>query len=160
MTPRTVVKAANQDMTIIEFYERNTELPFSRIPIFENTKDHITGFVLKDVILESLVLKKGDLTLKEIARPIAVVKEDEHIQAVFNQLLSQKEHIALVIGQFGGMAGIITFEDVIETLLGLEIVDEFDDIEDMQHLARQNWEKRAKRLGLIKGDDEKKETET
>ncbi|MEL7221424.1 MAG: CNNM domain-containing protein [Bacteroidota bacterium] len=149
MTPRTVVKAANQELTISEFYHANSKLPFSRIPVFEGSKDQITGFVLKDEILENLVLNKGSLLLKEIARPITVVKDDMDIKAVFNKLLSSKEHIALVVGQFGGMAGIITFEDVIETLLGLEITDELDNTVDMQNLARQNWEKRAKRLGLI-----------
>jgi CBS domain containing-hemolysin-like protein len=157
MTPRTVVKAANQEMTIKAFYEANSELPFSRIPIYENTVDHITGFVLKDVVLESLILNQGDMKLSDIARPISIVKEDEHIQSVFNQMLSEKEHIALVVGKFGGMAGIVTFEDVIETLLGLEIVDEYDNTVDMQHLARQNWEKRAKQLGLIKADRDNKE---
>jgi CBS domain containing-hemolysin-like protein len=149
LTPRTVVKAANQEMTIQEFYTANPELPFSRIPIFEGSKDHITGYVLKDVILDRLVKKDGETKLKDISRAITVVKEDQTIQSVFNHLLSTKEQIALVIGQFGGMAGIITFEDVIETLLGLEIVDELDNTEDMQHLARQNWEKRAHDLGIL-----------
>lgn len=154
LTPRTVVKAANQEMTIQEFYAANPELPFSRIPLFEGSKDHITGYVLKDVILDRLIKKQGDSKLEEIARPITVVTEDQTIQSVFNHLLSEKEQIALVIGQFGGMAGIITFEDVIETLLGLEIVDELDSTEDMQILARQNWQKRAKNMGII--NDEKK----
>lgn len=160
LTPRTVVKAANQERTIEEFYLANPDLPFSRIPIFDGSKDHITGYVLKDVILERLVKKEGETRLKDISRPITIVKEDQTIQDVFNHLLSTKEQIALVIGQFGGMAGIITFEDVIETLLGLEIVDELDSTEDMQHLARQNWEKRAHGLGIIeeakKSEDEKK----
>lgn len=159
LTPRTVVKASNQDKTIEEFYNANPGLPFSRIPIFEGSKDHITGYVLKDVVLDKLVKKEGDTKLKDISRPITVVKEDQTIHSVFNHLLSTKEQIALVIGQFGGMAGIITFEDVIETLLGLEIVDELDNTEDMQHLARQNWEKRAHDLGVLnaKRSDENKQ---
>ncbi len=160
LTPRTVVKAANQERTIQEFYNSNPELPFSRIPIFEDSKDHITGYVLKDVLLDRLVKQEGETKLKDISRPITVVKEDQTIQSVFNHLLSTKEQIALVVGQFGGMAGIVTFEDVIETLLGLEIVDEFDSTEDMQHLARQNWEKRVQNLGAAeasaKSEDDKK----
>jgi CBS domain containing-hemolysin-like protein len=154
MTPRTVVKAANQALTVQEFYERNRELPFSRIPIFQDSKDHITGFILKDVVLESLVHQRNDLLLQEIGRPITIVQEAQSIQDVLNTLLGKREQIALVVDQFGGMAGIVTLEDVFETLLGLEIVDELDSVEDMQILARQNWEKRAKKLGLIKDSGE------
>ena len=149
MTPRTVVRGANESTTIQDFYNQNKELPFSRIPVFQGNKDHVTGFVLKDVVLEHLVKGKGDILLKDITRPIAIVKESQNIQEVFNNLLSRSEHIALVVDEYGGMAGIVTVEDVIETLIGLEIVDEFDSIHDMQKLARENWEKRAKRLGLI-----------
>ncbi|MCB0639403.1 MAG: HlyC/CorC family transporter [Lewinella sp.] len=149
MTPRTVVKAANQALTVQEFYDRNRELPFSRIPIFQDSKDHITGFILKDVVLEQLVHQQGDTLLSDIGRSITIVEEDQSIQDVLNTLLGKREQIALVVDTFGGMAGIVTLEDVFETLLGLEIVDELDSVEDMQILARQNWEKRAKKLGLI-----------
>lgn len=153
MTPRTVVKAANEDISISTFYEQNPKLSFSRIPIFDGSKDNITGFVLKDVILENLVKQQGDLPLKQVARPITIVKEGQSIQTTFDSLMATKEHIALVVDQFGGMAGIVTVEDVIETLLGLEIVDELDSTEDMQNLARRNWEKRAKELGLLEEDE-------
>ena len=152
MTPRTVVRAANQERTISDFYENSSDLPFSRIPVFDTAKDHITGYILKDVLLEKLVKQEGQDLLKSIVRPITVVGEDQDIQSVFNHLLSKREQIALVIDQFGGMAGIVTFEDVIETLLGLEIVDELYSTEDMQYLAHQNWKKRAKALGLIQED--------
>ena len=154
MTPRTVVKAAPESMSIQEFYEANHTLPFSRIPVYHDAKDNITGFVLKDVVLEKLVLGEGDLQLKNIARSITVVNDNQSIQEVFNHLLSEKEHIALVVDEFGGMAGIVTTEDVIETLLGLEIVDESDDTIDMQILARQNWEQRARRLGILEEEEE------
>jgi CBS domain containing-hemolysin-like protein len=149
MTPRTVVKAARETDTIAQFYEKNPKLPFSRIPIYDTSKDNITGFVLKDIILENLVKNEGNLTLKSVARPITVVKESQNIQSTFNHLMANREQIALVIDKFGGMAGIVTVEDVIETLLGLEIVDELDNIDDMQKLARMNWEKRARDLGLL-----------
>lgn len=155
LTPRTVVKAANQDMTISAFHAANPNLVFSRIPVYEGSIDNITGYVLKDLLLDSIIKQQGDKQLKEIARPITVVKDDQTIQSVFNHFLRTKEQIALVIGQFGGMTGIITFEDVIETLLGLEIVDELDNTEDMQALARQKWERRAREMGLL--DDKKDE---
>lgn len=149
MTPRTVVRSAKESKTIQEFYDENQTLPFSRIPVFESSKDNVTGFVLKDVVLDHLVKGKGNMTLSEIKRPISIVKRDQDIQSVFNQLLSKREHIALVVDEYGGTAGIVTLEDVIETMIGLEIVDELDNTGDMQKLARQNWEKRAKKLGLI-----------
>lgn len=150
MTPRTVVVAADENLTIVDFYDKNPSLSVSRIPIYSDKIDHITGYVLKDVILECLIKNKGKQKLKDIARKITVVTEDQDIQSVFNLLLSTREHIALVSDKYGGMAGIVTIEDVIETLLGLEIVDELDDTVDMQALARKKWEERAKEAGLLK----------
>ena len=153
MTPRTVVKAADQERSIARFYEANQRLQFSRIPVYMDTKDHINGFVLKDEILSAMIHSKGSQPLKDIIREIMIVNEQMALPDLFNRLIEKREHIALVVDEFGGMAGIITMEDVIETLLGLEIVDEQDNIEDMQSLARKNWEKRAKLLGLIEGDE-------
>lgn len=149
MTPRTVVTAAPEDISIGDFYEENEKLRFSRIPVFENSKDNITGFVMKDDILKSIIDKKADHELKTIRRDISVVTENTHIQKVFDKLMESKEQIALVVDEFGGMSGILSMEDVIETLLGMEIVDEFDNVEDLQMLARKNWEKRAKNLGIV-----------
>jgi CBS domain containing-hemolysin-like protein len=149
MTPRTVVKVANQEMTIQEFYERNQNLQFSRIPIYAESKDHINGFVLKDEILSNIIKDNGQAPLKDIIRDISIVNEQMPLPDLFNRMMEKREHIALVVDEFGGMAGILTMEDVIETLLGIEIVDEQDNIEDMQMLARRNWEKRAEVLGLL-----------
>lgn len=149
MTPRTVVKAANQERSIQEFYDKNENLQFSRIPVYAESKDHINGFVLKDEILSSMIKNKGAAPLSDIMREILIINEQIPLPDLFNQLMEKREHIALVVDEFGGMAGIVTMEDVIETLLGIEIVDEQDNIEDMQLLARKNWEKRAKVLGLL-----------
>lgn len=153
MTPRTVVEAADENLTIADFYEQNPSLPFSRILLFNNSIDNITGYVLKDIYLEKIIKKEGDTPLKNIVRKITVVNEEDDIQSVFNLLLGSKEHIALVADKFGGMAGVITVEDIIETLLGLEIVDETDSTVDMQALARENWKKRARALGVIEDED-------
>lgn len=150
MTPRTVVKAAPEQMTLQEFHEANPVLRFSRIPIYnEDSKDRFTGFFLKDELLASLLEDKGDEPLSILRRDIMVVTEQFPITDLYDRLLKKREHIALVVDEFGGMAGIVTMEDVIETLLGLEIVDEFDSAEDMQSLARENWKKRASALGLV-----------
>ncbi len=154
MTPRTVVKVASEATTVRVFYEENRNLRFSRIPIFRDSKDHINGFVLKDEILSNLVNGQDDVQLKDIRREIMIVNEQFPLPELFNKLMERREHIALVVDEFGGMAGIVTMEDVIETLLGMEIVDELDNIEDMQLLARKNWERRARSLGLLEEAEE------
>lgn len=149
MTPRTVVVAADQTTTIREFYEKNKNLRFSRVPLFQGSKDHITGYFLKDQLLASLIENKDNELLSSIKRELIVVNDKFPIPDLFNRFMEKREHIALVVGDFGGMAGIVSLEDVIETLLGLEIVDEIDGTDDMQKLAREQWEKRAKSMGII-----------
>lgn len=154
MTPRTVVKAGSEEMTLREFYDANPKLQFSRIPTYhEGSKDRVTGFFLKDDLLAGILEGKGDEFLSILRRDIMVVNEQFSITDLYNRFLEKREHIALVVDEFGGMAGIVSMEDVIETLLGLEIVDEFDSTEDMQSLARKNWKKRAKSLGLIEEEN-------
>ena len=155
MTPRTVVIAAAEESTLQAFHEKYPALQFSRIPTYhEGSKDRVTGYFLKDSLLTHLLDGKGDETLSNLRRDIMVVNEAFPITELYNRFLEKREHIALVVDEFGGMAGIVTMEDVIETLLGLEIVDEFDNAVDMQKLARENWNKRAKRLGLIEEQSE------
>lgn len=150
MTPRTVVKTATECTTLKEFYDEHQELRFSRIPICqEENKDKVTGYFLKDVMLEELLDQNTSKKVTAIKREIQVVNEELPLPKVFEQLMSNKEHIALVVDEFGGMSGIVTIEDVIETLLGLEIVDESDNTADMRKLAREKWEQRAKNLGVI-----------
>ncbi|MCG8428748.1 MAG: hemolysin family protein [Chromatiales bacterium] len=150
MTPRTVVKTAPEKMTIKAYFEAHKELRFSRIPLYqEESHDHITGYILKDELLANLIKDDGNRPISTIKRDIIVIHETFPIPELFNRFLKKREHIALVVDDFGGMSGIVTMEDVIETLLGMEIVDELDHTEDMQALARKNWEKRAKHLGLI-----------
>ncbi len=155
LTPRTVVLAAPKSQPIEEFHLQNRDLKFSRIPVFEgDSKDEIEGYVLRHEIYAALVEKRGADALESIQRPIIVVPEKIALPDLFSRLLEEREHIALVVDEFGGVSGIVTMEDVIETLIGLEIVDESDQTEDMQLLARQNWEKRAANLGLQEDEDE------
>jgi len=154
MTPRTVMKIASEDMKIQDFYDENSNLKFSRIPLFEDTSDDIKGYFLKDQLLESIINGKGSNTLKTINREILITKRNAPIKPLFDNLIEKHEHIALVVDEFGSVSGIVTQEDIIETLLGLEIVDESDGHDDLQALARKMWEIRAKRHGII--DDDKK----
>jgi CBS domain containing-hemolysin-like protein len=152
MTPRTVVVAAEGRQTVGEFYAAHKSVRLSRIPLFDGSIDTITGFMIRSDILRRMVEGQDDIPLKELQRPILVVNHDQPLPEVFNTLIEKRAHIAVVIDKYGGTAGILTMEDVVETLLGLEIVDEFDRTADMQQLARQNWEVRARNLGLIEED--------
>ena len=149
MTPRTVVVAAQQDMTLSDFHEQHPTLKFSRIPMYTDSKDHVTGYFLRDDLLAALVADKGNEPLASLSRELSVVQEQFPIPQLFTHFTNEHSHIAMVIDEFGGMAGLVTMEDVIETLLGMEIVDEVDGEADMQVLARRQWERRAEKLGLI-----------
>lgn len=150
MTPQVVMVAEEEDTSIEQFYKSHEDIPFSRIPVYANEINQITGFVLKDEIMEMIIEKKGGQPMKEISRPIPMVQEDAPIFRLFSKLIETKAHIAIAVDEYGMVSGLVTMEDIFETLIGIEIVDEMDSVEDMQVLARQNWETRAKKLGLIK----------
>ncbi len=150
MTPRTVVIKVEETKSIAEFYKANKNLRVSRIPVYEKDhQDHIQGFILKNELLEKMLADEGDQPVSSIQRPISMIKEAYPIPDLFNDFLEKREHIAVVVDEFGGMAGIVTMEDVIETMLGREIIDEMDNTEDMRELARKRWKKRATDIGLI-----------
>ena len=149
MTPRTVVVAAEQTMTVRELHEQSPRLRFSRIPVHEGSLDHVTGYVLRHEVLARLVDGENETTLDALRREIIAVKEDFPVPQLFEQFTAKHEQIALVVDEFGGMGGLVSMEDVIETLLGMEIVDESDGSVDMQVLARRKWEERAARVGLL-----------
>jgi CBS domain containing-hemolysin-like protein len=152
MTPRTMMVAADENQTIGAFNEANPSIRVSRIPVFDGNIDRVTGFVIRADILARLVANQDGLLLKDLKRPIVMVNADDLLPDIFNALIENRAHIALVVNPYGGTSGVLTMEDVVETLLGLEIVDEFDRTEDLQQLARKNWEARAKALGLIAAD--------
>lgn len=154
MTPRVVMKNANEDMHIDNFYKSNKNLRFSRIPVFEVSNDHITGYVLKDEVLEQIIDGKGSTPLKEIRRNIIMVNSKDSLDELFQRLTRESEHIAIVVDDYGSVVGLVTMEDVVETLLGTEIVDEFDNIEDMQQFARSRWKERARLRGLFPDENE------
>jgi magnesium and cobalt exporter, CNNM family len=151
MTPRTVMKIASEKMKIQAFYDENPNLKFSRIPIYGNNTDEISGYFLKDNLLEAIIKGNGGKTLKSIQRELMFTTRNIPIPELFEILIAKREHIALVVDEYGSVSGLVTQEDVIETLLGLEIMDESDNVADLQLLARKSWETRAKRLGIIEG---------
>ena len=149
MTPRAVMKIAKESTSVKEFFENNPKLRFSRIPIYGESVDIITGYVLKDNVLESIINENGDIPLSEIKRDLLVTKRNTPIPQLFETLIAKREHVALVVDEYGSVSGLVSMEDVIETLLGLEIMDESDNVEDLQLLARKKWEDRAKKTGII-----------
>jgi CBS domain containing-hemolysin-like protein len=153
MTPRTVVYGLSENTTANAYYKAYSENMFSRIPIFRDSLDNIDGFVLKDELLAAILEGQGDQPIKEFIRPIVTVYKNLPIPQLYSKFIRRKEHIAQVVDEYGGTAGIVTLEDVIETILGLEIIDETDNAEDLQKLARQNWEIRARKMGLHIPDD-------
>ena len=149
MTPRTVIFQMPEHRTIGDVVEEHDEFRFSRIPVYDGDPDDITGYVLKDEMLLRAAQEEFDVSLSEISRDILVVHETLALPDLLERLLDRLEHIALVVDEYGGVAGVVTMEDVVETLLGLEIVDEADSVEDMQALARKQWFKRARELGMV-----------
>jgi CBS domain containing-hemolysin-like protein len=148
MTPRTVVFALRADMTVNEVMGAHPEMAFSRIPIYGENRDDITGFVLSSDILLAQARDQHDARLHSLKRDIRRVLDKTSLSRLFEILLGEQEHILLVVDEYGGLQGIVSLEDLVETLLGLEIVDEADRATDMQALARAKWEKRAQKLGL------------
>ena len=137
MTPRTVVSAFDMEKTIKEVLDDNTILRFSRIPVYEETIDNVRGLVIRSEILMAASRDEWTLTLKDIMKPILKLEQDATIEQALDVFLTNKQQFALVRDEFGGTSGILTMEDVMETLLGKEIVDELDEVEDMRELARE-----------------------
>ncbi len=148
MTPRTVIMALQQDTTVMEAIDNVSQMSFSRLPIYKKDLDSISGFVLKTDLLLCKAQNQDHVKLESLKREILIVVENLSVSALLEILLDRRQHIAVVAGEYGETKGIVTLEDAVETLLGLEIVDEMDRVEDMQALARQQWKTRAGALGL------------
>lgn len=149
MTPRTVVVTANENMTLKEFLKNKEFLHFSRIPIFNDNRDNITGYVFRQFVFEKLAEDQFNLKLKDIKRDILRFPENKTLLDAWEEMLQRKEHISLVVDEYGGMDGITTLEDIIESLLGFEIVDEKDKVEDMQQFALKRWKERQKKYEIL-----------
>ena len=146
-TPRTVMFAFQEEKTIREFLDQNSQEPFSRIIVFKENLDQVTGFVHKNDIFTYLMKDLAETPLKTIKRSILVFPIFTTISEVLESLLKEKQHIALVVDEFGTL-GLVTIEDIFETLLGIEIIDETDNTTNMQSLAKELWRQRMQRLGL------------
>ncbi len=146
MTPRTVLATAQESMKISEFFKTKEFYSFSRIPIYKDSIDEITGYILKYELMEKLIDKQVNMTMKDIRRDIVVCYESLPVSRLYNLLLEKNEHIALVLNEFGSTEGIVTMEDIVETFLGMEIIDERDQNIDLQKLAKEKWRIRSQAL--------------
>jgi len=153
MTPRPVMFTLPADMTVGEVMKEYPAIKFSRIPIYNTNREDIHSFVLKNDIMVEDSRECSDTKLSSLARNILMVLEVANLMVIFEQFLNQREHIAMVVDEYGGLEGIVTMEDIVETLLGIEIVDETDVTIDMQAMARRQWTKRARALGLISPEE-------
>ncbi len=142
MTPRSVVMVLPLEMTVEEIIETHKPIRYSRIPVFKGNMDNIEGVVHRYQILEASSNDQDKLTLRELITGLHSVPEDISVSACLDQLIHRNDHIFLVVDKYGSTSGIVTLEDAIETLLGVEIVDEFDSVTDLRAYALEQWKKR------------------
>ena len=150
MTPRVVAHIAPERMTLKTFYRDKRYLHHSRIPVYADNDEYITGYILRMEALQLMAEDKHDVTLGEIKREIPSFNEETPLDQIWDEMLRKDEQISVIIDDYGCFQGILTLEDVIETLLGSEIVDEYDTVRDMQQLALEKWKKRREAAGKTK----------
>ncbi len=162
MTPRTVMFALPADKTVDDVVPRasvggkhaddtmrTATMVFSRIPVYRDSPDDVAGYVLKDELYLAAARGMGEVPVGDLVRELLVVPDTLPVHELFERLLNEREHIALVVDEYGGVDGVVSMEDVLETLLGLEIVDEVDTTADMREMARRKWHERRARLGSV-----------
>ena len=152
MTPRVVAKIAPENMTLRAYYDNDEYDHFSRIPLYKpEAPEYITGYVLRNDALEELTEDHFRKTLGGIKRALPAFDQDMTLGVIFDSMLKQKSQIAQIIDEYGMFVGILTLEDIIETIFGLEIIDENDTVIDMQQYARERWEQRQKKYRKVEG---------
>ncbi len=143
MTPRSVIVMVEENQNMNEIYQELKPMVFSRIPVYHEQPDNITGVILKDNILEKMAQDEHLVKAVEIKRDILFVDDNFTVAKLMDTLILNRQHLAVVTDSFGSVVGLVTMEDLFETLLGLEIMDESDKVEDLQKLAIEKWKKRT-----------------
>jgi CBS domain containing-hemolysin-like protein len=146
MTPRSVMFALESDMTVEEVGQKYKPIRYSRIPVYKNSLDYIIGMTHRYKILEALMHDQDKKTIGEITIPIQTVSEKMSVSQVIDFFIKQKEHISLAVDEYGVITGLVSLEDAVETLLGVEIVDEFDSVTDLRQYALEQWQARKTQL--------------
>lgn len=160
MTPRVVAATAEEKMTLKDYYDSDAYDHFSRIPVYAESQEFITGYVLRDDALEELTEDHFEMTLGEIKRSLLYFNEETSVGDIFDRMLQEKSQIGVVIDEYGCFQGVLTFEDVIETIFGFEIIDEMDVVTDMQQYARERWQQRQKKYRTISPKESKLKKQT
>jgi CBS domain containing-hemolysin-like protein len=143
MTPRTVVCMLPQETTVGELLSDENCLVYSRLPLFDGSRDHVTGYVLQREVLVAAARGTDHATpLKRFLRPACFIPEGQTVGRVLRRLIEQREHMGLVTDEYGGISGIVTLEDLVETTLGVEILDESDRVADLRAEAAKLRERR------------------
>jgi CBS domain containing-hemolysin-like protein len=148
MTPRTVVFSLPAGLRVGDFFAIYDHHRFSRIPIYAENRDDVTGFVLRSDLLLAQAGGNSDKQLSNYSRDLPVMMATMSLARAFDEFMRHRTHIMLIVDEYGGVKGLLTLEDLLETLLGLEIIDEGDKDVDMQQLARELWKRRAKEMNL------------
>ena len=149
MTPRAVISAFDKKITIKEVMGKNQPIRFSRVPVYEGSLDQVVGFIHRYKILEAYSHDLFNISLEEYMKPIHSIPDQISVAAALDQLIKRKEHIFIAVDSYGVLTGLVTLEDAIETLLGVEIVDEFDSVADMRQYALEQWQIRKKTINRI-----------
>jgi len=154
MTPWPVVFALPESMPLTEFVEIIEDKPFTRIPVYGDDPDDIRGFVIRgEVLLAHLKDATDAATLADVKRPIAIAVKFAPVDVTFRRFVAERHQILLVVDEYGSNVGLLSFEDVIETIFGIEIMDEKDKVADLQLHARKLWKERAKKMGIAIEED-------
>ncbi len=149
MTPRPVIFSLPQSTPLTDFAALIENRPFTRIPLYDRGSDDYTGFVIRgDALLAHLKDDYDTGTLEDVLIPIAMTPEYTPVDALFQRFIAERHHIMIVTDEFGTTVGLVSFEDIIETIFGFEIVDETDKVHDLQEHARSLWHARAKKMGI------------
>ena len=145
MTPRSVIFSLSNEDTVGQVVNKYSPLVFSRIPIFKNSLDQVIGFVHRYDLVNKQAEDKFDVTMNSLMEPVHTVKDSDSVSTILDQFVKRRQQIFIVEDEFGTTTGLISLEDAIETLLGVEIVDEHDSVVDMRKLASAKLEKRQQK---------------
>lgn len=148
MTPRTVMFFESQQLRVGEFFHKHKKNRFTRIPIYDNKPDNIVGFVIRADLLLAQARGNSDISLSNYVREMPTLLDNMCLSHAMKELLLSEAHISLVVNEYGTVRGILTLEDILETLIGHEIIDEGDKNIDMQKLAKRLWKAKAKKYGI------------
>lgn len=146
MTPRSVFFALEATETVEEIANKYRPIRFSRVPVYDSNLDNIIGMTHRYKILEALSGDQHDKKIGDLTSPISTVPERMTVSQALDFFIKEKEHLALAVDEYGIVTGLVTLEDAVETLLGVEIVDEFDSVEDMRKFALEQWQVRKQKL--------------